>query len=223
MMLNLDDFGKLKDINVLKDKKSQDEKSPKEIEQFYQEKILELEKNYQETIEEIKKEFFRKGYIEASKEKELEFSKKLEEIKKSFLEEKNQDLEELEKKYRYIEKELKQKLEEYLNRLSDILLDNLDEILEFLYIKESNSEVIQNAITQTILEFKESLPLEIKVSDSLYKDVKNSFSNIKIEVDESLKDGDFIIEFYDFKLENRFKEKIEVLKDEIKRETKKFA
>ncbi len=222
-MLELDDFGKLKEADPQEDKESKEEKSIEEVERFYQEKILELEKSYQKTIEETKKEFFQKGYIKASKEKEAEFSKKLEEIKKSFLKEKNQDLEELKKKYGYIEKELKQKLEEYLNKLSNILLDNLDEILEFLYIEESNSKIIQNAIAQTIVEFKESLPLEIKVSNSLYKEIKNSFSNIKIEIDNSLKGGDFIIEFYDFKLESRLKEKIEVLKDEIKRETKKFT
>jgi len=222
-MIDLDDFGKLKDINILKSKKNQDEITPKEVEEFYQEKILELEQNFKNIIEKTKDEYYKKGFLEASKIKDKEYLKKIEEIKKEFLQEREKDLENLSKRYQFIEKEIREKLENYLNSLSNILLDNLEEILEYLYIQKSNSEIIKEAIFQIIAEFKENLPLEIKVSSSIFEEIKKSFPSIKIEKDTKLKEGDFIIEFYDFKLENRLKEKIEVLKDEIKRETKKFT
>lgn len=223
IMLNLDDFGKLKDINILKSKKNQEEITPKEVEEFYQEKILELEQNFKKSLEKTKEEYYKKGFSEASKQKDDEYRQKFEELKKEFLKQKEKDLEKLNEKYIYIEKEIKQKLDSYLSNLSNILLDNLEEILEFLYIQESNKEIIENAVIQIISEFKESLPLDIKVSSSIFESIKKSFPSIKVEKDESLKEGDFIIEFYDFKLENRLKEKIEVLKDEIKREIKKFT
>ncbi|WP_187646994.1 hypothetical protein [Nitrosophilus labii] len=223
IMLELDDFGKLKNINELKDSDIQNEKTLQEVEKFYQEKILDIEKNYQELLENSKKEFFQKGYVQGTKEKEEELNKKIEEIKKELIAQKESQLEDLSQNYKKIEHELSLKHQDYLNRLSSIILDNLGEVFEFLYIQNSNVENLKEAITQIILEFKESLPLEIKVSKKLYEKVKKSFTNIKVDVDDSLKEGDFIIEFYDFKLENSFKEKIEVLKDEIKREIKKFT
>ncbi len=222
-MLNLDDFGKLKDINILKSRKNQEEITPKEVEEFYQEKILELEENYRKKLEETKKEYFEKGFKEAVKKKDEEFQNILKDLKEKVEKEKEQEINNISQKYRYIEKDLKEKIDQYLTDLSNILLDNLEEILEFLYIQNSNKDIIKDAITQTILEFKESIPIEIKVSPTIYDEINKSFTNIKIEKDDNLKNGDYVIEFYDFKLENRFKEKIEVLKDEIKRETKKFT
>ncbi len=222
-MLELDDFGRLKNIKESKDNDIQNEKTLQEVEKFYQQKILDIEKNYKELLEKSKKEFFQKGYMQGVKEKEEELSKKIEDIKKELIAQKESQLEDLSKNYKKIEQQLLLKHQDYLNRLSVIFLDNLGEIFEFLYIQNSNVENLKESINQIILEFKESLPLEIKVSKKLYEKIKKSFTNIKIEVDDSLKEGDFIIEFYDFKLENNFKEKIEVLKDEIKREIKKFT
>lgn len=136
---------------------------------------------------------------------------------------KEAEINSLKEKYQKIEIKLQNRLHSYIVDLTSILLDNIEEIFEFLYIKESNLNEIKNSIENTISEFKDSWPLEIKVSRKLYEEVADSFKNTKVVIDESLKDGDFIIEFFDFKIENIFKEKIKVLKDEIKRETKKFT
>ncbi len=222
-MLNLDDFGKLKDINVLKSKSSEEDKTPKEIEKYYQEKILQLQREYEELVKKVEAEAFEKGYEKGLSVAKEEFEKRLLQESERIKSEYEKSLAEISNRYSDIKSALERKSEEYLHRLSEILLDNLSEMFEFLYIKECNIEEIKDAITKTIEEFKEALPMQIRVSKSLFEHVKGAFANIKVVLDENLKEGDFVIEFYEFKLENSIKEKLEVLKDEIKRETKKFT
>jgi len=222
-MLELNDFGNIKNLKELKKKEQNSKDVAKEIENFYQKKILELENEFNNILENTKKEYFLKGLKDGEKKKEEEYNKKIENLKNDLISQKEAEINSLKEKYQKIEIKLQNRLHSYIVDLTSILLDNIEEIFEFLYIKESNLNEIKNSIENTISEFKDSWPLEIKVSRKLYEEVADSFKNTKVVIDESLKDGDFIIEFFDFKIENIFKEKIKVLKDEIKRETKKFT
>lgn len=218
MRLDLNDFEELK-----KFKKDNNKKNIKDIESFYQEEILKLKKEFDKKKENIKKEYFQKGLIEGEQKKEEELKNRIEVFKNELISKQKKSIEDLKNSYKNIENSLIAKNREYIDRLNLLLLDTLGEIFEFLYIQDSNIAEIKNQISKILDEFKDNLPLVIKVSSSLYDDIKDEFRNIKIQVDENLKNKDFIIEFSNFKIESKIEEKIEILKDEIKREIKKLT
>ena len=214
MRLNLNDFEEL----ISLDSK---EKSKEEIEKFYIEKIAKQKKEFEEKIENIKNEYFQKGFVEGSQKKEKELSVKIENIKNDLTSKHKEEVEKLKKIYKDIENALILKNRDYLEKLSTVFVDNLGEMFRFLYIQDSNIKEIKNELHKILDEFKEESPLVIRVSENLYKNIKDEFGNIK--VDDKLKDKDFVVEFLDFKIESKIREKIELLKDEIQREIKKLT
>ncbi|WP_200763814.1 hypothetical protein [Nitrosophilus alvini] len=218
-MINLEDFSHFNGSQI----DEIENKSPKEVEAFYKKQIAKIQENYEAVLRKNQEEYYKKGYEEAKKEAEEEFEKRLRADLEALEKSKNEEIDEIKKKYASIEDEIKLKLEEYICRLSDILLENIETILEFLYIRKENHEYIQSAIEKIVYEFKESLPLSIRTGKEIYPLIKENFKKIEITEDSDIDEGDFVIEFHDFKLQNKIREKIEVLKDEIKREIKKFT
>ncbi len=72
-------------------------------------------------------------------------------------------------------------------------------------------------------DFSNYMPLDIIVSKKMYEDVKDRFKNVSVKKSNELKNNEFVIEFHDFKIENRIKEKLDAIKGRIKRETKKLT
>ncbi len=227
MKLELDDFSTLskigrkdeeqKDPNQVKDKKLQ------ELEQFYQEKIIQLENHYNELLSKVSKESYEQGFADASAKAQKEMAKEIERVREELTFQKQQEIEELKKNYVNFEKEFDQKYTYYLSKFTDIVVDSIGEILEFLFIDKKNTPTVKSALDKLLEDFSGYLPLHIQVNGSLYEDIKKKFVNIDVKKNEELKNNEFIIEFHDFKIENKIKEKVDVIKDEIKRETKKLT
>jgi len=216
MRLEIEDFNE-----ILSVKNKIEEESKEEIEKKYIEEIQRLKREYQEKLkEEVKsayKKGFHEGYEKANNELKREYQRQIEDIFK----EKEEELKLAVKELGYLESEIREKFENYLNNVRELIVDSIYEILEFLYIELKDRESIVKAIERIILEFKESDSMEILAGKELYEILKNSLSNIKL--DESLDNNDFVINFGDFQIENRLKEKLNIIKDEIKREIKKLT
>jgi flagellar assembly protein FliH len=123
-----------------------------------------------------------------------------------------------------IQNSLKQHYQIYLAKISEIISDSIAEILEFLYIYEKDPEKVAEKINEILEELREFKVLKIKVSKDQNLELLQKFlSHVSLEIDEKLEGNDFIIEFDNGKIENKFREKIEIVKDEIKREIKKLS
>ncbi len=216
MRLEIEDFNE-----ILSVKNRIEEESKEEIEKKYIEEIQRLKREYQEKLkEEVEsayKKGFHEGYERANNELKREYQRQIEEI----FREKEEELKSSIEKLGYLEGEIRKKFDSYLNSVRELIVDSIYEILEFLYVELKDRESIVKAIERIILEFKESGTVEILAGKELYEILKNSFSNIKL--DDSLDNNDFVINFGDFQIENRLKEKLNIIKDEIKREIKKLT
>ncbi len=218
-MLELDDFGRLLDIDEEKEEKI----SAEEIERIYQQKILETESFYKSELKRVEKEAFLKGFKDGEQKKEIEKNKEIEILKKRIEDKKKDEIEFILNSIKKIEIEAEKKNNLYFKRISEIISECIGEILEFLYINTNGAEIVLEKIEEILDEFKNTKPLGIIFSPKLYDFFKERFEKIKITKDDKLKGGDFIIEFANFNIENRIAEKIEVIKDEIKREIKNIA
>ncbi len=225
MKLELDDFSTLNRFEKKQEKGEEQEKGQdtEELERFYQEKIAQLENQYKELLTKVSKESYEQGFADASSKFQKEMEEKITQIRQEFTLQKQRELEELKEHYINFEEEFNQKYTLYLSKFTDIVVDSMGEVLEFLFVDKANTETVKRALDKLLEDFSNYLPLSIQVNRHLYKDIKEKFTNVEVKKNEELKNNEFIIEFHDFKIENRIKEKLSVIKDEIKRETKKLT
>lgn len=221
-MLNLIDFSLLlnnKDIE--KDKKDREEE--KEIDLLKQQIIL-----LQHQIEKEKEIAFQEGFKKGKEEAENYYENKMEEIKKEN-EEKikkilNQEKENYENLINKIHREFIEKYNQFLNYISNIITDSLTVIMDFLYIETGEAKKVSEVIASILEELGNEKIFKIIVSKNIDLDIlKKTFPDIHIEIDNNLEGMDFILKLESGKIENIFKEKIENVKDEIKREIKKLS
>ncbi|NPA03899.1 MAG: hypothetical protein GXO61_03465 [Epsilonproteobacteria bacterium] len=223
--LDLEDFST---FNRLKRESKQlagedPQKRIEELERFYQEKIAALERDYKELLSKVTKESYEQGFNDAKEKLQEEFEQKLVQLQQELEKQKQEEVKELQERYLNFEKKFQEQYKNYLHRFSDIVTDSMGEILEFLYIDKRNSKYVENIINRLIEDFNNHLPLSIKVSKEMYPAIKERFQNVNVEVNPELENNEFIIEFQEFKVENRIKDKLTAIKDEIKRETKKLT
>ncbi len=217
-MIELEDFSYFQEVeNKLKENNEQN-------------KIEILKEEFQKRLEEEREKAFQEGYKKGITEGKEEIEKKLKKEFEKFVKEKEiefqkkeNELKELNSKLKKFRDEIEKKYTQYLDHINQILLDSLSEILEFLYIESRNENLISKIIQDILTEFKEQIEAEITVSPELKEYVKSIFPNAEIKTDENLEKGDFVIVFPELQVENKIKDKIEILKDEIKREIKKFT
>ncbi len=217
-MIELEDFSYFQEVeNKLKENNEQN-------------KIEILKEEFQKRLEEEREKAFQEGYKKGITEGKEEIEKKLKKEFEKFVKEKEiefqkkeNELKELNSKLKKFRDEIEKKYTQYLDHINQILLDSLSEILEFLYIESRNENLISKIIQDILTEFKEQIEAEITVSPELKEYVKSVFPNAEIKTDKNLEKGDFIIVFPELQVENKIKDKIEILKDEIKREIKKFT
>ena len=230
--LNIEDFSnlyfKVKEKNVEETKPDTENESisVEEVEKYYLEKIRLLEEKYQKHIEEERKKAFEEGYKKAKEELEEGFKEKLETMLNNVIKEKeeeiNKKLKEKNKEISNILNQLKEKYMQKIDFIEELIISSLEELLNYLYLHPSNREILEKEIRDIIRQIKNSYSIKITISPYLkeyFKDVDKN--EIEVEIDENLSQNDFIIEFDHVQIESNFKEKVKILKDEIKREIKK--
>ncbi len=225
--LNINDFRDLEQDKVLKSKDKK-EITPEAVEQIYIEKIKKLKEEYEKRLEEVKKSSFEEGYKKGKEEAEKIYENKLrEEIEKITKDHEikiQKDIEQKSKELHEFLTKLKKEYEKRVSFIDELILSSLEEILHYMYINPSNYEFLSKEIKRIIFQLKNSSRIKLFVSPSLEKYVKDlEIEDLDLEVDERLEEGNFIIEFDHVQLEVNFKEKIKILKDEIKREIKKHT
>lgn len=154
------------------------------------------------------------------------FKEKLETTLNNVIKEKeeeiNKKLKEKNKEISNILNQLKEKYMQKIDFIEELIISSLEEILNYLYLHPSNREILEKEIRDIIRQIKNSYSIKITISPYLkeyFKDVDKN--EIEVEIDENLSQNDFIIEFDHVQIESNFKEKVKILKDEIKREIKK--
>ncbi len=230
--LNIEDFSdlylKVKEKNIEETKPDTENESisVEEVEKYYLEKIRLLEEKYQKHIEEERKKAFEEGYKKAKEELEKHFKEKLEATLSNAIKEKEEEInKKLKEKNKEISKILNQLKEKYMQKIDfieELIISSLEEILNYLYLHPSNREILEKEIRDIIRQIKNSYSIKITISPYLkeyFKDVDKN--EIEVDIDENLSQNDFIIEFDHVQIESNFKEKVKILKDEIKREIKK--
>ncbi|WP_299237888.1 FliH/SctL family protein [Sulfurihydrogenibium sp.] len=223
MKLNLTDFTQLKNISENLEEKENGNNLEKEIEAL-KNQINQLLKQ----IEVEKKNAYKKGFEDAIKSLKEKYKnaleQKIKEIEASFNDKYNAEIKQAEDTIEKIQNALKQHYQIYLAKISEIISDSIAEILEFLYIHEKDPKEVAEKINEILEELREFKVLKIKISKDQNLELLQKFlSSVSLEIDENLKGNDFIIEFDNGKIENKFREKIEIVKDEIKREIKKLS
>jgi vacuolar-type H+-ATPase subunit E/Vma4 len=223
MKLNLTDFTQLKNISENLEEKENGNNLEKEIEAL-KNQINQLLKQ----IEIEKENAYKKGFEDATKSLEEKYKnileQKIKEIEASFNDKYDAEIKQAEDTIEKIQNALKQHYQIYLAKISEIISDSIAEILEFLYIHEKDPKEVAEKINEILEELREFKVLKIKISKDQNLELLQKFlSSVSLEIDENLKGNDFIIEFDNGKIENKFREKIEIVKDEIKREIKKLS
>ncbi|WP_457642977.1 FliH/SctL family protein [Persephonella sp.] len=217
--LNIEDFGSPFQ------KPNSDEMSKEEVEKFYQNRIKQLEKEFQKKIEESYQKGFSEGYKKAeseiSQKLSQEFEKKLQEKLKEKESQQKSELEDLRQQVIKLLTEIHDRYKEHIQFTDELILSVLEEIMEYLFIDPSNLKFVSDEIEKIIEDLKAAPSITVEVSPQLKEFLGEVDSNIKIIGKEELKGGDFTVKIENVQFESRFKEKMKIVKDEIKREIKK--
>ena len=217
--LDLEDFGR--SLNRPDSK----ELSKEDLEKFYQEQIRKLEKEYEEKLQQSYEKGFEEGYKNAAEEVKEILTKEFEQKLNKALEEKEKELgikqEEIKKQVLDFLKEIKDRYRKHVDFVDELILSVLEEIMEYLYINPENADYVSEEIKKIIEDLKISPEITVEVSPQLRSFVDFQSDNIKIVERKDFKGGDFTVKIENVQFENRFKEKVNILKDEIKREIKK--
>ncbi|MFN3788142.1 MAG: FliI/YscN family ATPase, partial [Sulfurihydrogenibium azorense] len=214
-MLDLIDFSNINKSNNLED----DEKYQKLLVEnsILKQKIQELEKK----LEEVRQVSLIEGYERAKEEmlKELELEKQnyYNQLKQEFEKQIAQKLETYKKTFEDLNYKLNQSLKEILDKINIIISDSIEEILDFLSLNYHNPQTIKDNILSIIETLKSNNLVKIKVgTKELQELLKKALPDVEVILEESLNPNDFKVELDIVKVENNVKEKIELVKDEIK-------
>ena len=217
--LDLEDFGR-----SLKRPDSK-EISKEELEKFYQEQIRKLEKEYEKKVQQSYKEGFEEGYKKASEEVKETLIKEFEQKLNKALKEKENEIrieqENIKNQVLNFLKEIKDRYRKHIEFVDELILSVLEEIMEYLYISPENAGYVSEEIKKIIDDLKIAPEITVEISPQLKSFIDLQSDNIKIVERKDFKGGDFTVKIENVQFESRFKEKMSILKDEIKREIKK--
>lgn len=219
-MIELEDFGALAEPHG--DPKKEEPRTH-DTELFYRQKIEALQEELAKRLESERKESYKQGFEKAMQEASVIYSKRIQEEMESFKAAKEKEYAEAKSRFLEIGGAIRDKLKEHLAHLERILLDNILELLEFLYIDEKNSPHVERAIREILAEFQNATNTQIRVGKAIGRFLEEQGLEAAIIQDVALGANDFIIQFSDIHIENRITEKLKVLRDEIEREIKKTA
>ena len=221
---------KLMDFSNIRSNKDENKEEDK-IENHLKQEVEILKKQIEDLLYQIeieKEKSYKKGYEDAIKTEEEKFKKMLEEkIKEiSYHYEQNYEdqLKQLKDQFENIKKDLKEKYQSYLSKVEELIHDVIVSILEFLYIEVDNPNYLAEKINEILEDLRDLKVLKIRVGKNQnIEEIKKILPDVMIEIDEKLEGNDFIIEFDKVKIENIFRDKVEILKNEIKREIRKLS
>ncbi|WP_456455831.1 hypothetical protein [Thermovibrio sp.] len=195
------------------------EEEKETLEEKYKRELMKLKAEFEREIERVKEEFyslgFKKGYQKASKEYEEVLLEKERELSLNY----SRKLDEMSLNIDSVINEIKRENEKRLKKFLSVLNASLVEILSALYISPSNLDFLKGEIYRLVEEFSQEELLAIEVGKGLKEVVKGE----KVKLNEELDDYDFRLVFKDFKVESSFKEKLNLIREEIEREAKETA
>ncbi|WP_457626365.1 FliH/SctL family protein [Persephonella sp.] len=217
--LNIEDFGKSLQ------KPNSDEMTKEQIESFYQNQIKKIQKEFEEKLKQTYQqgieEGYRKGVEETEKKLTENFQKEIEKALKEQEEKLSSEYNKLKGEISSILKEIHKKYKEHVEFVDELILSVLEEIMEYLYVSPENAKYVAEEIRRIVDDLKQSPQITIEVSPDIKPYIQSAGENVKIIEREDFKSGDFTVKIENVQFESRFKEKVNILKDEIKREIKK--
>ncbi len=211
--MNLEDFSHLLAFRKPKEIEQKDE-----IKEIYEKKLKDIQREFESRLQAEIQKAFEKGLTEGKEKARKEFEKEIDELKEKYeklITEKDIDIE------KFIS-EFRTKLKNNIFTVKEVILNALNEMLEFLYISKENAKYIKDIIEEIVDEFKEEFQIEIEVGENLKSFIKES-DKVKVRVDTNLNPSDFRIKFSNFTVESNFKDKMRILREEIEREIKKSS
>jgi len=211
--MNLEDFSHLLAFRKPKEIEQEDE-----IKEIYEKNLKDIQREFESRLQAEIQKAFEKGLTEGKEKARKEFEKEIDELKEKYeklITEKDIDIE------KFIS-EFRTKLKNNIFTVKEVILNALNEMLEFLYISKENAKYIKDVIEEIVDEFKEESQIEIEVGENLKSFIKES-DKVKVRVDTNLNPSDFRIKFSNFTVESNFKDKMRILREEIEREIKKSS
>ena len=213
-------------------KKELEKEYEKKLNEILNEKISALTNYYEEKIKEIKdssysqgfEEGYKKGFEEGKASIEKEYKEKLEKLRefiKNFEKLLNED----------IKNELKKEKKKLLKTYSEILEELLISAIEFIIQQEYKKDcgIVMNNILKTIKDFEleEYTKVQIFVNPVAFKILDKArflmeSDHYQILEDKSLDIGDFRVKTQDFEVESIVKERLDVVKEELKETIKQI-
>jgi len=218
--MNLEDFSLFKSGGPDLEGK-EEEKRIEELEVYYQNKLLELQKKFELELERVKKEYYEKGFIDGQKKKENELKEIFEDKLKSLLKEKEEEISTIKENFSEALNNLENQSREKIQKFLEIISSSLIEILDYLYISDSNLEFLERKIKEIISSFSEEPLIAVEVGENLYRYLKDK--GLKVSLNKELNGCDFIIRFNDFRVESNFSEKLENIRSEFEKEIKELT
>lgn len=181
--------------------------------------IARLKAAHASALEETKRAAFEAGRAEGRKEAGAEF----ESILEARLEEQRQNCIAANAVTEAIHKRSETVLQTIRVKVNDIVVDSLGEILEYLYLNTAQAEFIASMIEKIIDEFTPDPAVTVHVHPDQFETMHAIMGELNVVADEEILPGDFRIDFTDYLLEHELADKIEVIKNEIKKEIEKSS
>jgi len=213
-MVDLEDFSPFVELK----REERPEKNPlEELEERYRQEILKLQASFRQEIERVREEAFRKGFEEGYQKGVEELGRKLKEREEALKKEFEKRLGKIKLNTDSLLREIESEKEKRLRRVEEAIVGSITEIFEFLYLNPSNAPFLREKISELIEEFRGEEVVEIEAGEKLALALEGE----RVKVSPELGDYDFRIVFKDFAVESNFKEKLNLLREEIEREIKK--
>ncbi|HIE60057.1 MAG TPA: hypothetical protein EYH43_05465 [Persephonella sp.] len=229
-------FLNLENFDEDKQNQSQEEecKEYKEKIQFLQNQIRSIKKEYEQKLSEEVSKLKNEIYKNLQQDFQNQLAEKIKQVEKELLEkyereyqkklEKaiNQKEYEIKNQYQKFCKELENnlflKIKDYKIFIEEKFLESLEIIFDVLSLDKNTLPIVKQEIEKLLEDFNSYTPIKIKINPVLADTI--TFNHIKVEPDENLNPFDFEIEFENFKVEKNYKEILQQVIDEIRREIK---
>ncbi|RKQ63252.1 hypothetical protein C7457_0115 [Thermovibrio guaymasensis] len=220
-MLDLEDFSSFIEVKKSSDEVPQQsqELTLKRLEEKYRQEILKLQASFKKELQRVKEEAYKNGFEEGYAKGLKEKEKDLIDMQRRISEQFQSELKKLKVNLDSLIEGFKNEKEGVLEKIKGLILDSLLEIFEFLYLNPSNSSYLRKKIDQILEEFEKEELVSIEVGEKLAQVLEGE----RVKVSSDIGAYDFRIVFKDFFVESNFKEKLNILREELEREIKKTS
>lgn len=210
--LALQDFGPLNDAQIPK-------KSEAAEAEEHKSELMRLKAAHVAALEETKKAAYDAGFAKALEESEArcneQLTQRLHEERERFIA--------AETLVTGLHESLERAVQNTRDRINEIVIDSLAEILRYFYLNEADAGKIAGMVEAILDEFDAAPEISVSLHPSQAEPVRALLTGVRIVEDEEIEPGDFKIDFADYLVEHILQEKIEVIKNEIKKEIEKSA